>query len=316
MLRTTTKTTPPTTLDFLSIQDDMIVHHDDKRRQIKSSQLNKTWRIAALLQTSLELKSIIKIFSQEVAHTVPHSGIAYQHEKSQTNLSIGRLTKQKCSFQLSVEKQKLGEITFMSGKPFTQKQRAQLEFLLASLVYPLRNALQYLSAYQSSSTDQLTKIHNRLIINSSLEHEIGMYQRYKTPLTMLFVDIDGFKKINDSYGHANGNKVLQATAETISDCIRKTDTLIRYGGDEFIILLSNTILSSAHHIAEHIREVLENMQIISGDQNINFTISIGGATLSQKDTINSILAKTYESLVQSKRKGRNCITFDKNILDE
>ena len=105
MLRTTTKTTPPTTLDFLSIQDDMIVHHDDKRRQIKSSQLNKTWRIAALLQTSLELKSIIKIFSQEVAHTVPHSGIAYQHEKSQTNLSIGRLTKQKCSFQLSVEKQ-------------------------------------------------------------------------------------------------------------------------------------------------------------------------------------------------------------------
>lgn len=309
MLRTTPKATRPTTLDFLSSQEDMTIHGDDKCRQLKSKQLHKTWRIAALLQTTLDIKSMIKMFSVEVANAVPHSGIAYQHKQSHTYLSIGRSTKQMCSFQLIVEKQKLGEITFMSGKPFTQKQRIKLEFLLASLVYPLRNALEYLAAYQASTTDKLTKQNNRLIINSILEHEIGMYQRYKTPFTMLFIDIDSFDKINHLYGQAAGNKVLQAAAGTIFDSIRKTDTLVRYGGDEFILFLSNTTLSSAKNLAEHIREVIENMQVIHKDDAINFTISIGGASLKLKNTAENLFANAYESLAQSKRKGRNCITL-------
>lgn len=314
MLRTTTKTTRPMTLDFLSSQEDMVVQDEDKRRLISSKQLNKTWRLAALLQTTLELKSMLKMFSAEVTNTVPHSGIAYIHMKSQTHLSIGRITKQSCSFQLMVEKQELGEITFMSGKPFTQKQRVQLEFLLASLVYPLRNALNYLAAYQSSTTDKLTKKYNRLIINSTLEHEIAIYQRYKTPLTMLFIDIDSFSNINNLYGRGAGNKVLQATADTISNCVRKTDTLVRYGADEFVLFLSNTHLSDAKNLAEHIREVIENMQIISDEDTINYTVSIGGASLQQKDSATSLFANAYEALVQSKLDGRNCIRLSNNIV--
>ena len=309
MLRTTVRTTCATTLEFLSFQEDIVVQDADKRRQISSKQLNKAWRLAALLQTTLDLKSMIKMFSAEVKNTVPHSGITYQHKESQTYLSIGRSTKQSCSFQLVIEKQKLGEITFMSGKLFTQKQRIQLEFLLASLVYPLRNALEYLAAYQASTTDPLTKKHSRLIINSTLEHEIAMYQRYKSPLTMLFIDIDSFEDINRQHGKSSGNKVLQAAAETISDCIRKTDTLIRYGGDEFILLLTNTTLSSAKNIAEHIRDIIENMQVMSDDKEINFTISIGGSSLKTKDTATTLFANAYESLVQSKRDGHNCITL-------
>lgn len=315
MLRTTAKLAQTTTLDFLSLGIDMTVQHEEKSYQIKSSQLNKTWRTAALLQTTLDLKSMIRMFSREVENTVNHSGIIYRHNESHTDLSIGRTTKQSCSFQLLVENQNLGEIIFMSGKPFTQKQSAQLEFLLASLVYPLRNALQYLASYQSSITDTLTGKSNRFIMSSSLNHEIGLYKRYKTPLTMLIVDVDALKNINDQHGRNAGDKVIQATAETIEENIRETDTLVRYGGDEFILLLSNTTLAGAYTIAEYIRDVMENMQISYKNKNINFSISIGGASLSQKTSSSSLLSQAYEALRLSKRNGRNCITLPGHELE-
>ena len=309
MLRTTEKTTQPTTLDFLSFGMDMTVQHEDNSYQIKPSQLSQTWRTAALLQTTLDIKEMLNLFSHEISNTVPHSGIHYSHLESLTNINVGRKTKQKCTFQLLVEKQQLGEITFTSGKPFTQKQSAQLEFLLASLVYPLRNALQYLSSYQASITDALTGKNNRFILGTCLQHEIASYRRYKTPCTMLIVDIDTLKEINEVNGRKGGDKTIKATASIISECLRETDTLIRYAGDEFIIILSNTSLSGAHHIAEHLREVVENTQLISNAKTINFTVSVGGASIKLSDNGNSLLAKSYEALRQSKRDGRNCTTL-------
>lgn len=314
MLRTTTKPTQPTTLDFLSFKKEITIEREEKCYQIKSNQLNKTWRTAALLQTTLDLKSLIRMFSSAVNDTVSHSGITYRHVQSHTDVSVGRCTKQSCSFQLLVEKQKLGEITFMSGKPFTQKQRAQLEFLLASLVFPLRNALQYLSANQASITDPLTGEYNRLIMTSILKHDIDFFHRYKTPLTMLIIDIDTFKNINDVYGRDCGDKVIQATADTIAGCIRETDTLVRYGGDEFILLLANTTLYGAYNFAELIRDVMENMQIINKGKSINFTISIGGASFTQSDTSNSLLTRADEALQQSKKDGGNCVSFPGHVI--
>lgn len=309
MLRTTAKTAQPTTLDFLSYGMDMTVQHEEKSYQIKQSQLSKTWRTAALLQTTLDIKEMLNLFSHEINETVPHSGIQYSHTESLTNISVGRSTKQKCKFQLLVEKQQLGEITFSSGKPFTQKQSAQLEFLLASLVYPLRNALQYLSSFQASVTDTLTGKNNRFIMSTCLKHEIASYRRYKTPFTMLIVDVDALKDINESHGRKAGDKTIKATADIISECLRDSDTLIRYAGDEFVIILSNTTLSGAHNIAEHIRDVIENTQIINKGKIINFTVSVGGACISSRDNGNSLLAKSYEALRHSKRDGRNCTTL-------
>jgi diguanylate cyclase (GGDEF)-like protein len=315
MLRTTAKTVHATKLDFLSFGIDMTVQHDETRYQLKSSQLTKTWRTAALLQTTLDLKAMILLFSKEASNTVGHSGITYRHAESHTDLNIGRITKHSCSFQLLVENQKLGEISFMSGKPFTHKQCDQLEFLLASLVYPLRNALHYLLSYQKTITDALTGKSNRFIMSSMLKHEIGLYNRYKTPLTMLIIDIDALKTINDEYGRSSGDKVIQATADTIEECLRETDTVVRYAGDEFIVLLSNTTLSGAYHISEHIRDVIENMQVLHKNKGLNFTVSIGGTSLSLSNTSSSLLSQAYEALRQSKRDGRNRTTLT-NHADE
>jgi len=306
MLGTTAKKIEPIILNFSSLEMGMSSDSEGKYYQIKPSQLNESWRTSALLQTTLDLDAMILIFSNEVANSVSHSGIMYQHDESQTELNIGRETKQKCSFQLLVEQQKLGEITFMSGKPFTQKQLARLEFLLASLVYPLRNALQYLSAYQASMTDPLTGKNNRHVLDATLKHEIGLFHRYKIPLTLLVIDVDFFKKINDMYGHECGDRVIKATANTIAECLRETDTLVRYGGDEFVVLLSNTLSQGAHKVCEHIRDTLANLKVIYKDKSISFTTSIGCASLTEKDTGNQLFIRADKALLLAKKSGRNC----------
>lgn len=252
MLGTTVNKEKPTVLDFSSAEINTSHSDNTKYYKTKVSQLNKNWQTSALLQTTLDLSSMLNIFSIEVANSIGHSGIIYKHKESQTNIIIGRETKQKCSFKLVLEKQKLGELIFMSGKPFTQKKRAELEFLLSSLIYPLRNALQYLVVCQSSVTDPLTGINNRNILNTTLKHQVGLYHRYKTPLSLLVIDVDCFKKINDVHGHECGDRVIQSVADTILACLRETDTLVRYGGDEFVVVLSNTSLGGAYNVCEHI----------------------------------------------------------------
>ena len=305
MLRPTAKTAEPITLDFSSSEMGFSKDTMGEHYQIQTSQLTKTWRTSALLQTTLDIKSMLSLFSVEVNNSVHHSGLTYHHADSKTEVHIGKVTKQKCRFQLLIEHQSLGEITFLRGKPFTLKERSQLEFLLASLVYPLRNALQYLTAYQSSVTDPLTGKSNRLILNATLKHEVGLFHRYKIPLTLMVLDVDNFKKINDEHGHACGDEVIKAIADTVSDCVRETDTLVRYGGDEFVILLSNTSAQGAQRISEHIRDTLAKLELSYQGQTIHFTSSIGCASLTDGDVGNSLFMRADNALLVAKKSGRN-----------
>jgi len=315
MLRTTSKAKHPVNLDFTPLGSEFSSLATTEYYQSNPSQLNKTWRTSALLQTTLDLKSMLLMFSSEVKNSVYHSGLCYRHLESESNILVGRETKQKCSFRLLVENKQLGEITFMSGKPFTQSERSQLEFLLASLVYPLRNALEYLSVYQASMTDPLTGVNNRLILNSTLKHEVGLFHRYKTPLSLLMMDVDNFKRINDDYGHECGDRVIKVIADTLSECIRETDTLVRYGGDEFIILLSNTPSRGAHQISEHIRDTLASLELMYEGKKINFTSSFGCASLTKEDMGNSLFKRADEALLLAKKYGRNrtCLSSTKNL---
>lgn len=309
MLRTTEKTAAPIMLDFSSEKMGFSSSSAGQHVQKHSGALTKTWRISALLQTTLDIESILNLFSLEANDSVSHSGLVYLHNDSSTKFHIGRATKQKCRFQLFIENQSLGEITFLRGKPFTQKERVQLEFLLASLVYPLRNALQYLTAYQASMTDPLTGKNNRLILNTTLKHEMGLFHRYNVPLTLLVIDVDNFKKINDKYGHACGDEVIKTIANTLSDCLRETDTLVRYGGDEFVILLSNTFVQGAKQLSEHICHTLANIELLYQGKTICFTSSIGCASLTAEDEGNSLFLRADKALLAAKKSGRNCTCY-------
>lgn len=157
-----------------------------------------------------------------------------------------------------------------------------------------------------ATTDPLTKLYNRIQFDRFLDIEKDRVKRYKTTFSLIFLDIDFFKPINDEYGHVVGDQVLLRFSECLRDCTRQTDTLARYGGDEFVILVSDTDLKGALLLAERIR-VAVSTTVYSGVNRV--TCSQGVAELSPDSPSNSdVSRRAYKALYRAKQGGRNQVS--------
>ena len=137
----------------------------------------------------------------------------------------------------------------------------------------------------------------------------------KDYLSILMLDIDFFKKVNDTYGHAVGDIVLEEVARIIKSCTRNVDTAARYGGEEFVVMFNNTTPSAAMTIAERIRKLIEDKVILYDGQNIEVTISIGVSSYNfDNESAKSIVERADNALYESKRNGRNCVTLSEKNL--
>lgn len=163
--------------------------------------------------------------------------------------------------------------------------------------------------YEKASTDPLTGLFNRRQFETMAHKEIGKAWRYKTPCCLLMLDIDHFKKVNDTYGHQAGDEVLKTLAFHLKANLRDTDILARFGGEEFIILLSQTEESSGLMVSERLREAIENAKIVFEDQEIHITISIGLAFSKDFDSLKTFIQGADDALYQSKNNGRNRVTI-------
>lgn len=153
-------------------------------------------------------------------------------------------------------------------------------------------------------TDELTGLYNRRYIVTSLEREIERAERYLQPLTVMMLDLDRFKKVNDSYGHPVGDQVLVTAAAIIRSNIRKIDIAGRFGGEEFMVILPQTNLSDSTVVAERIRQEIEQCPFTSKD--IHVTISIGICEYAGED-MNQLVSRADELLYLAKNNGRNRI---------
>jgi diguanylate cyclase (GGDEF)-like protein len=156
-----------------------------------------------------------------------------------------------------------------------------------------------------SNNDPLTKIPNRIAYNQRLELEHKRWLRSKLSLSMAVLDVDHFKNINDTYGHAAGDKTLQVIAQTISKTLRATDFLARWGGEEFIILLPDTDASGVSAILEKIRGKIESIPFKFKDAKVTITISIGGAKFDKDDNPATVFERADKNLYEAKNTGRN-----------
>lgn len=161
------------------------------------------------------------------------------------------------------------------------------------------------AAYTQATRDKLTDLPNRLAYEETLPIEIARWQRYDSPLTMAIWDIDYFKTINDTYGHATGDKTLSVIAELLSKHCRKTDFVARIGGEEFVMLLSNTTAESALLFANKIRLLIEKTSISMNDDAFNITISCGISEFKKGDTQITVFDRADKALYESKTNGRN-----------
>lgn len=159
-----------------------------------------------------------------------------------------------------------------------------------------------------SVTDPLTQIHNRMYFDSEYSIEWRRSLRLRAPLSVIMIDIDYFKKINDTYGHIFGDDCLKIIAKTIAaEAKRPTDRVARYGGEEFVVLLPNTNEAGAQTIGNRIRETVEAIEIDHEGKPVKLTVSVGGATtipvISDEKTL--LIRRADSALYQAKHDGRN-----------
>jgi len=153
-----------------------------------------------------------------------------------------------------------------------------------------------------SITDALTGLYNRLKLDDILFIEIEKYKRYKTKFSIIILDIDDFKSVNDIYGHDIGDNVLKKVSQVLKNTIRVTDVVGRWGGEEFVVICENTDIDSAYVAAEHIRRYIENTK---HDKVGKKTVSIGVAEFEDDDTLSTIFKKADEALYEAKHSGKN-----------
>lgn len=262
------------------------------------------------LQSTLELSEQLTTMQRWLKQSLGIEALHYSHGGFQIKLELGALRNNHCEYRLSALKEELGEIRISRGRRFQEEELKQAEIILSHWVLPLRNALRYRQAVEAALTDPLTGAGNRVAMDSALERELALAARYNNALSLLIVDIDHFKRINDSFGHVAGDHVLRQVADTLRDVTRKTDMIFRYGGEEFVVVLSNTAAEGASIIAERIRDAIERLNLELGDQGVKLSVSLGLSSLRPKEALNALFGRADRALYKAKAAGRNCTAVE------
>jgi two-component system cell cycle response regulator len=194
---------------------------------------------------------------------------------------------------------------------------ANNRLILAQLTIGSRKAQKYRALSQKNDdlsaialADSLTKMNNRRALDRDLPRQIQKARNQNNPLSLIILDVDFFKKVNDTYGHLVGDRFLQLLSARLRNNLRLQDTPFRYGGEEFVIILPNTTGEEALLVARRLNRIVNQEPFkIDNQVTINVTISLGTASLGDEDDDNgiSILDRADKYLLQAKATGRNCV---------
>ncbi len=271
------------------------------RRQVAE----KSLLITRNLQATLDPTRMIELYSMEIGEIIVHQGMRYRNEDLDLDVKTGRQARHSCSYNLALGDEPLGKLTIRRDKRFSTAEISALEELLISLLYPMRNALLYQDALQLAQKDPLTGICNRAALDEMLQRELSHSRRHGTSCSLLILDIDHFKSINDRYGHIIGDCALKGIASMAAAQMRDGDMLFRYGGEEFVVLMRDTGIKGASLLAERIRRHIEEHPCICSGAEVDITVSLGLSELHGNDTPVSLFARADQALYHAKKNGRN-----------
>jgi diguanylate cyclase (GGDEF)-like protein len=273
-------------------------------------------KLIQALQMSLEPNEILNIFFKHIQNITSVGGIQFRYANDKDITKYGRDSLHHCDYRLTTDDGYLGEIIFNRSKRFTEIEQTKLEILLGALIYPLRNALRYKAALQMALLDPLTHLGNRTALDDSLRRELQLAERHKYDLSLLMIDVDHFKTINDKHGHSYGDEVLKEIAHTIENVCRETDISFRYGGEEFVVILRETTETGAAIIAERLRNQINKITLEKNGKTIKPTVSIGTSTRTthQKDHIDDLFERADKALYQAKQTGRNRVVVGSDLV--
>ncbi|MFD2179277.1 sensor domain-containing diguanylate cyclase [Veronia pacifica] len=157
--------------------------------------------------------------------------------------------------------------------------------------------------------DPLTKVYNRHALDGRLDHEYRNWLRYQTPLTTAMIDIDHFSKINESYGHTVGDKILQVVARTIHQCLQKTDFIARFGGEEFVLVIPDTDKNDIQETLQNLCKTVSRLPLKCNNERIKVTVSVGVSHFREKDNPEIVMERVSTALSTAKSYGRDQVIW-------
>jgi diguanylate cyclase (GGDEF)-like protein len=191
---------------------------------------------------------------------------------------------------------------------FTREDQALIETMLNPLAIAIRTVEMFENSERLTITDDLTKLYNYRYLMKYLEDDVKRCLRYKKKVSLLFIDVDGFKKINDTFGHLVGSQALSEMGQVLRKIVRETDVVGRYGGDEFVIVLPETPLNGAMVIAERIRKKVEECEFVAQNLSIRLTVSLGVANCPKHTlTAEGLIKKADAAMYRAKELSKNSI---------
>ncbi|MBW9265911.1 MAG: GGDEF domain-containing protein [Candidatus Thiodiazotropha sp. (ex. Lucinisca nassula)] len=276
-----------------------------RQSTVRENTLGLVLELSGKLQTTLEVDAVIELFANALQTQFQYDTFNYRSKDGDVDILLGeKAGRNRLKYDLNVLDTALGHITISRNRRYKKPEVQQIENLLAALLYPLRNALLYRAAIQSAFLDSLTGVKNRSAFDENFSRDIEFNRRKLSDLSLLVLDIDFFKKINDHYGHAVGDMVLKEIATTVEHTIRSSDALYRYGGEEFVVVLNDTNIAGAQLLAKRIRRNVENLRIKSL-KDVRITLSVGVSAMLDQDTPESLFERADSALYQAKQNGRN-----------
>lgn len=282
----------------------------------QEARLTAQIKLLQALQISLTPQDQVSVLFRHIQPIVNLSGIQLTLHNRETSYKAGRMAVHSCNYRLVLEDTYLGELSCYRGRRFSDDEMISLESVIGSFAYALRNALRYQDALALALLDPLTLLGNRAALEAAIKRELPFAERHQQDLSILMVDVDYFKSINDTHGHDKGDQVLREIAKTLQTICRETDMIYRYGGEEFLVILRNTSTQGAHIIAERLRQQIAKTPIAIRDGMICPTVSIGISSLHHgcKEKSTALFKRADKALYKAKAAGRNCVMEEIELL--
>jgi len=274
-----------------SIQDNELL----RRSEDKLALLEK-------LNMTIELEALLATYTVEVSRIIPITGLEFEDSDHKLQLKYSKASATKLTRQLTFKNMVLGNIIYLSTKLLTNRQRQLLASIEQQLLQPLHNVLRFEHARRLSMRDYLTGLGNRNYFEDVLRHMTATAEREKRSFTLVFIDLDNFKAVNDQYGHLAGDQVLVEFAHLISLAVRNNDHAFRFGGDEFAILLSHSDQLQPEFVAQRIINATYSSQLL---RKSNVTASIGFANWQSGDCNALLTERADQALYLVKHQGKN-----------
>ena len=279
-------------------------------------QRDKTMILAGAKPSSLIKKEILKLRKKYSALDANQEGLLEEAAKISLRIVDATLNRNRLSAEppetlalaaATAPGAESGQfILYSTSRPATQ-ERQLLNYCLQHLDKRTEEARNWQELEKANRLDSLTGLHNRRYFDEIMKKEGERADRYHHPTSLIMLDLDYFKKVNDNFGHQTGDLVLQTLGKILLEQVRLSDTPCRYGGEEFAVILPETGLCKAKIIAERIRQVIEQHNIFTHNNiHLKITASLGIASTEDNNTIN-LIAAADQALYRAKESGRNQI---------